>query len=33
MSVRLSATDWAEGGITGDDAVAIARAFAAPAAI
>src|ERR1700732_2874330 len=29
MSVRISATDWAEGGITGDDAVAIARAFAA----
>jgi anthraniloyl-CoA monooxygenase len=28
MSVRLSATDWAEGGNTGDDAVAIARAFA-----
>ncbi|WP_316183982.1 MULTISPECIES: bifunctional salicylyl-CoA 5-hydroxylase/oxidoreductase [unclassified Bradyrhizobium] len=28
MSVRLSATDWAEGGITGDDAVLIARAFA-----
>jgi anthraniloyl-CoA monooxygenase len=28
MSVRISATDWAEGGITGDDAVAIARAFA-----
>ena len=27
MSVRLSATDWEEGGITGDDAVAIARAF------
>jgi anthraniloyl-CoA monooxygenase len=29
MSVRISATDWAEGGITGDDSVAIARAFAA----
>jgi anthraniloyl-CoA monooxygenase len=29
MSVRISATDWKEGGITGDDAVAIARAFAA----
>src|SRR5207237_7317997 len=29
MSVRISATDWAEGGITGDDAVAIARAFGA----
>src|ERR1700719_2305948 len=28
MSVRISATDWAEGGITGDDAVRIARAFA-----
>ena len=28
MSVRISATDWAEGGIVGDDAVAIARAFA-----
>ncbi|QIP08569.1 bifunctional salicylyl-CoA 5-hydroxylase/oxidoreductase [Bradyrhizobium symbiodeficiens] len=28
MSVRISATDWADGGITGDDAVAIARAFA-----
>ena len=27
MSVRISATDWAEGGITGDDAVVIARAF------
>jgi len=27
MSVRISATDWAEGGITGDDAVTIARAF------
>ena len=27
MSVRISATDWAEGGITGDDAVEIARAF------
>jgi anthraniloyl-CoA monooxygenase len=29
MSVRISATDWAEGGITGDDAVEIARAFGA----
>lgn len=29
MTVRISATDWAEGGTTGDDAVAIARAFAA----
>jgi anthraniloyl-CoA monooxygenase len=28
MSVRISATDWAEGGVTGDDAVGIARAFA-----
>ena len=28
MSVRISATDWADGGITGHDAVAIARAFA-----
>jgi anthraniloyl-CoA monooxygenase len=28
MSVRISATDWAEGGITGDDAVVIARVFA-----
>jgi anthraniloyl-CoA monooxygenase len=28
MSVRISATDWAEGGMTGDDAVAVARAFA-----
>jgi anthraniloyl-CoA monooxygenase len=27
MSVRISATDWAEGGITGDDAVVIAEAF------
>ena len=29
MSVRISATDWKEGGITGDDAVTIAEAFAA----
>jgi len=29
MSVRISATDWAEGGLTGDDAVEVARAFAA----
>ncbi|MBJ3777447.1 bifunctional salicylyl-CoA 5-hydroxylase/oxidoreductase [Acuticoccus mangrovi] len=29
MSVRLSATDWAEGGITGDDTVEIAKAFVA----
>jgi len=28
MSVRISATDWAEGGVTGDDAVEVARAFA-----
>src|SRR6266513_2413331 len=28
MSVRISATDWAGGGVTGDDAVVIARAFA-----
>jgi anthraniloyl-CoA monooxygenase len=28
MSVRISATDWAEGGINGDDAVAVARVFA-----
>ena len=27
MSVRISATDWVEGGITGDDAVVVARAF------
>ena len=27
MSVRISATDWYAGGITGDDAVEIARAF------
>jgi anthraniloyl-CoA monooxygenase len=27
MSVRISATDWVDGGITGDDAVEIARAF------
>ncbi len=27
MSVRISATDWMEGGITGDDAVEIAREF------
>ncbi|RVT91474.1 bifunctional salicylyl-CoA 5-hydroxylase/oxidoreductase [Rhodovarius crocodyli] len=29
MSVRLSATDWADGGITDADTLAIARAFAA----
>jgi anthraniloyl-CoA monooxygenase len=28
MSVRISATDWAEGGLTGDEAVLVARAFA-----
>jgi anthraniloyl-CoA monooxygenase len=28
MSVRISATDWKEGGITGDDAVLIAQEFA-----
>ncbi|MEE8495420.1 MAG: bifunctional salicylyl-CoA 5-hydroxylase/oxidoreductase [Xanthomonadales bacterium] len=27
MSVRISATDWVEGGLVGDDAVQIARAF------
>ncbi|MDQ6931780.1 MAG: bifunctional salicylyl-CoA 5-hydroxylase/oxidoreductase [Candidatus Eremiobacteraeota bacterium] len=27
MSVRISATDWLEGGITGEDSVRIARAF------
>jgi anthraniloyl-CoA monooxygenase len=27
MSVRISATDWVDGGITGDDAVEIARHF------
>jgi anthraniloyl-CoA monooxygenase len=27
MSVRISATDWVDGGISGDDAVRIARAF------
>jgi anthraniloyl-CoA monooxygenase len=32
MSVRISATDWYEGGISGDDAVAIARAFKAEGA-
>ena len=29
MSVRISATDWADGGLTGEDAVEVARAFAA----
>jgi anthraniloyl-CoA monooxygenase len=28
MSVRISATDWQDGGLTGDDAVEVARAFA-----
>jgi anthraniloyl-CoA monooxygenase len=28
MSVRISATDWAEGGITGEESVEISRAFA-----
>jgi anthraniloyl-CoA monooxygenase len=28
MSVRISATDWIDGGLTGDDAVQVARAFA-----
>jgi anthraniloyl-CoA monooxygenase len=32
MTVRISATDWCEGGITGADAVQIARAFAAAGA-
>ena len=32
MSVRISATDWAEDGITGDEAVAIAQAFVAAGA-
>lgn len=32
ISVRISATDWVDGGITGDDAVAIARAFKAAGA-
>lgn len=32
MSVRISAHDWVEGGITADDAVAIARAFKAAGA-
>jgi anthraniloyl-CoA monooxygenase len=29
MTVRISATDWADGGTTAEDAVAVARAFAA----
>ena len=28
MSIRISATDWQDGGLTGDDAVQVARAFA-----
>jgi anthraniloyl-CoA monooxygenase len=28
MSVRISATDWVDGGLTGDDAVEVARTFA-----
>ena len=32
MSVRISATDWVPQGVTGDDAVAIARAFMAAGA-
>ncbi|MFI1166609.1 bifunctional salicylyl-CoA 5-hydroxylase/oxidoreductase [Streptomyces sp. NPDC020801] len=32
MTVRISATDWAEGGTTAEEAVAIARAFAAQGA-
>jgi anthraniloyl-CoA monooxygenase len=28
MSVRISATDWTDGGLTGDDAVQVARLFA-----
>ncbi len=32
MSVRISATDWVDGGITADDAVEIARAFKAAGA-
>jgi anthraniloyl-CoA monooxygenase len=32
MTVRISATDWVPGGITGDDAVRVARAFAAAGA-
>ena len=27
MSVRVSATDWVEGGVTGEDAVSVAKAF------
>jgi anthraniloyl-CoA monooxygenase len=32
LTVRISATDWVEGGITTDDAVAVAEAFAAAGA-
>jgi anthraniloyl-CoA monooxygenase len=32
MSVRISATDWYDGGVSGDDAVEVARAFAAAGA-
>ena len=32
MSVRISATDWVESGVTGEDAVAVAKAFAAAGA-
>jgi len=32
MSVRISATDWVDGGITGEDSVEIARAFKAAGA-
>lgn len=32
MSVRISATDWVDGGISGDDSVEIARAFKAEGA-
>ena len=32
MTVRISATDWCPGGITGEDAVEIARAFQAAGA-
>lgn len=32
MSVRISATDWVEGGVTGDDAVEVAKAFMAAGA-
>jgi anthraniloyl-CoA monooxygenase len=32
MTVRISATDWCEGGVTAADAVAVARAFAAAGA-